>query len=608
MITGGAAWTNALNAQQKQPLWVFTIPGKAIKLCNFFPLNQAVNAGSCLPILNVPKGASQSVDELNGHSSISSQIITAVDPSGALKSLAAATDVIGQKCQLLLGFPGGDITDITQFVPIETYRIAKQITRDEKGLMQIPVQDILMDVGNQIFLNGGPSLWTQWTGNAKVSLTSSAAGDTRSVTIVGWNTAGTALLTEVVALTGTVEVLSANTYSSIISITVVVATMLWTVTVKQGSGGTTRGTIPKGSTVIGGPLQTPSTTSLLDNGFPISDTNPRYFVGNPIDLILAGMQNELGIGQAAPPVLVIQTGGGSGTGAAGYGINPTWTFYDGTSNLINPNTFMDVPGLLNLKSSQFANDWLEFKLTGSEGRSWIESELMKICALYWITRGDGKLSPKSMKHPANPTTVSISDHHMDGIPATDVWPIINIIEASVTDDDGNTIPITFAQQASLNKYKAPYVHTIDSAGLRLGRGAFGRLFLLANLIFNRHAFGTPIYTFSTFFKHLVVELGDFFSLTHSKLLDQIAGTVGVTNALCEVIRREPDYTNQRYPMRFSVIDTRFILTSNGAFEIAAAADAIPDYPAASGGQRAQYIFVTNNVGQYSTGAAGNQIQ
>src|SRR5207248_2406970 len=50
----------------------------------------------------------------------------------------------------------------------------------------------------------------------------------------------------------------------------------------------------------------PNGVAYAANAFPISETNPRWLQGNPLDLLLVALQNELGVGQdpALPPVLV----------------------------------------------------------------------------------------------------------------------------------------------------------------------------------------------------------------------------------------------------------------------------------------------------------------
>jgi hypothetical protein len=705
MIVGNAAWTTALNAETKRPLYVLTIPSKATQLSSFynviedkyvFPSGYAdfacaqnsttltsasggfqvwmvnyyiqitggtnfitgyyqitgftnsttitlasspatAGAGSAgtghikavkngdnlLPVLVVPKGASQKVDELTGRSSISQMTIQTIDPSGALKSLSSQTDVIGKTAYFFMGFPGSDVNDTNlsggflpspstvSFVPLHTMVISG-IGRDENGWMNFTLQDPLLFTADQIFINGGPPLWTQFTANAVVSLTSSAAADKRVVTVIGWNPAGTTLQKEFVVLNGTTEVLSANTYSSIIAIFAEVPSLLWTVTVKQGSGGTTIGTIPTGQTVIGGVVGPPATpTQVLDNGVTISKTNTRYLSGNPIDLILAVNQNELGVGQNTGPVLVPITGG-SGTGQAGLGINPSWTFYNGSTGLLNPNRYIDVPTLISLRGTDFAQDRFEFSYTSTQtGKRWVEDQLLKICGLYWIVRGNGQLSPKSMKQPSTAiaNAVAISDHHIDGIPKTDRWPIINMVYVTLplsNDGGSSTITLTFANQASLTKYHAPYVHTIQTDGLRFGLGALTRLFLLVNRIFIRHGFATPIYTLRNCqLTKVVLELGDFVSLTHPLLEDLNTGTVGVTNVLCEVISREPDYANGKVTLQ--VADTRFMSASNGAFQVAANG-AIPNWTSASSLQKATYMFVSNNSGRQSDNSVANQIE
>lgn len=81
---------------------------------------------------------------------------------------------------------------------------------------------------------------TAFGANAVVAVVSSAA-DTRTVTAYGLNAAGAAQ-SEVITLNGTTEVLGLLTFSKVYACRVS-ATGAQTVTIKQGAGGTTRGTI-----------------------------------------------------------------------------------------------------------------------------------------------------------------------------------------------------------------------------------------------------------------------------------------------------------------------------------------------------------------------------
>lgn len=618
MIPGSASWYTALAEQAKQPLYVFNIPNKAISLCSFFPLTIAANAGLCLPILRPIRGASQTVDELNGHTSISSFEVTAVDPSGALKSLSADPDIVGQRCQLLMGFPGEDVNDPTGFVPIHTGTIGN-VQRSPEGIMSFTVQDTVLYTVDQIFLNGGPSRWLQWTSNDLVSLASDNIADTRVVTIIGWDASGTVLLEEAITLGGASQITSVNIFSFIVSIYANIASAQWTVNIRQGFNGVSRGTIPRGHTVIGGAVEPPTKPpTFLDNGYPVSDQNPRFISGNPIDILIATLQNEMGLGQVVPPLLSVQTGGGNGTGPAGFGINPSWVFYvtespnellseSSTFGLIFPNSRVDINALLALRNTDFAADRFEFKFNSSVGgKSWMEEQLMKVMGLYWITKANGQLTPKTMKQRANPTFSAIDDRQIIGIPQYDRWPVINIIQCTVPKsvDGDETVTLTFAQQASLDRYKNTYVHSINADGLRLGLGGYTRLYLLVNRIFNRHAFATPVYTFTTFIRNFIWELGDHFLLSHPLLLDLETGTLGITDVLCEIVERQPDYANGT--VTFKVADTRFMSISNGAFEIAQDG-AVASYPFANFIQQGQYLFISNSTGKYTTNIPANQI-
>lgn len=475
------------------------------------------------PVIDIPKGASQNVDELQGQSSIATFQLTAADPDNTLKTLAADPTALSQLTMFTLGFPG---LDISQFATLHTNRVAK-IGRAATGKFTITLQDLLLQLVSNIFVNGGPDPW-----------------------------------------------------------------------------------------LIGQPVNPPHTPppSVRDNGVPVSSNNPRYFSGNPLNLLLAVIQNELGLGQAAPPSLVALGGGGSGTGQAGFGINPSWTFFDGINDitLINPNPYIDVASVQALRDSEFSGDRMEFTFTSSQtGKSWIEDQILKPLGLHWITRPTGELALQSMKHPAataSANATAISDSHILGIPDTDRWPIINMIQATLPSDTEatTTITLTFVQQTSLSLYKSPQPHAISSEGLRFVYGGFGKIFLLVNRIFNRHGFGTPEYTFTTFLEFATKNIGDFFSLTHPVVLDLATGQMGLTNVLCEIIDRDPNYSNGT--ITFKVADTRFMKIPSGAFQVASAGAGIPAWGSASAGQKLQYMFMSDNTGKMSDGVAGNPIE
>lgn len=84
--------------------------------------------------------------------------------------------------------------------------------------------------------------FTQFTTSAVVALVSDGA-DTRSVDVVYRDATG-ALVTETLALTGAVEVTTVGTAERLLAVTIATSSGSRTVSVKQGSGGTVRATIP----------------------------------------------------------------------------------------------------------------------------------------------------------------------------------------------------------------------------------------------------------------------------------------------------------------------------------------------------------------------------
>lgn len=100
--------------------------------------------------------------------------------------------------------------------------------------------EISLGIGSSADDDGSSAL-TAFGANAVVALVSDGT-DTRNVTLVGEDASG-ARQTETVALTSAVEVLSSGTYSKLYLAYVSSTSATRTVTIKQGSGGTTRGTI-----------------------------------------------------------------------------------------------------------------------------------------------------------------------------------------------------------------------------------------------------------------------------------------------------------------------------------------------------------------------------
>ncbi len=463
-----------------------------------------------LPYLFIPTGSGQTADELNGTSSIGTLSVESIDPSGAVKGLIAQNNLIGQPCQLSIGFPGQNLSD---FVTVETRQISATGWSSD-GRIRIEAADVQRFImGAQAFLLGGPSAWTP---------------------------------------------------------------------------GLPTPTPPNGA-------------QWLPNAYPIGSQNPRYIQGNPLDIYLAVMQNELGVGQ--DPLVP----------------RPNWALYrPGQPNtLINPNPYIDVLTVLELQSGLFSGDWFEFKITSAqEGKQWLEDQILKPLGLFHLTRASGLLSLKSIKAPQVLSPVmAFTDKNILGIPEVDRLPVINYLTLrfNVDYEQGESVAVqkwaaevTYQQATSIAQYKQYFKHQIEAEGLRVERGGLLRGFLIADRVFRRHAFATPRYKVKTQLSTLVVEVGDFVYLTHRWLPDFQSGSVGLSGVVCEVADRKPNYA-EGY-MEFELLDTRFMSLTQ-PYRAAPLSAGIPSWNNATAGERAEYMFVSlaSMDGENPDGSPGNTI-
>ncbi len=130
----------------------------------------------------------------------------------------------------------------------------------------------------------------------------------------------------------------------------------------------------------------PVGANVAHNTQPISSENPYFLQGNPIDIWLAVMQNEVGMGQA------------------NIALSSSWTLYEppDETTLINPNPAIDVPCALNLRDNYYGGAWMEFRITEpAKAKTWLEAEVQKPLGLYVLVRPDGQLHLKQMKSPVN---------------------------------------------------------------------------------------------------------------------------------------------------------------------------------------------------------------
>jgi hypothetical protein len=208
---------------------------------------------------------------------------------------------------------------------------------------------------------------------------------------------------------------------------------------------------------------------------------------------------------------------------------------------------------------------------------------------------------------------AFSSKNIMGIPQTQRQNIINLVTFQMDVQQGGITTaarsygyqVSYQQQTSLKTYRQVYQQQVQSTGLRVGRGGMMLSRLLADRIFRRHAFEPPIYKFTAQLATLPVELGDYVWLSHPKILDLKTGKLGLSNVVCEVLDKQPNYS--RATVDFSLLDTRFISISP-AYQIAPAAAGLT-YAIATEAEREQYMFISSAAagGENSDETPGNTI-
>jgi hypothetical protein len=335
---------------------------------------------------------------------------------------------------------------------------------------------------------------------------------------------------------------------------------------------------------------------------------PVILLGNPMDILLAVYQNELGVGQM-PNVS-----------------SDAWLLYDGAgaaylrqlaaqrgmtyfpSVLINPNRYLDVPAILAYRAGLFAGYYMEFTITEpQDAKGWLEKEIYKALGGYPMVNAQGQISPRFWVGPglAPASVFSFTDHNLVKLPICERASIVNQVVFRM-DYDGSKFQtvLLILDSDSIRTYGLQGQQIIESKGLRASRQGSMHANLLATKLFRRYASIVPIWTVEAFHQALVVEVGDLVALTHAKALDPVANTRGISNVLCEVLEKQPDYTGGR--VTFKLLDARYLA---GLTPYAIAPIGIPAWPQASAEQRATYMFcASDSSGLMNDGATpGNPI-
>lgn len=303
-----------------------------------------------------------------------------------------------------------------------------------------------------------------------------------------------------------------------------------------------------------------------DDGRPTATSHPKTVSGNPMDVLLDVLQNQLGL-------------------SAGE-INTT--------------------AINNYKNSIFAGMKMKWSLTrASEAKQWLELEIFKALGGYGFQNYAGAYTPFFFIPRAAPTiALTLNDHNIEGVPEPSQADLVNFLSYRF-DYDGSKFQTELSEvfASSANTYGLQEQQIIEARGARAVYGSWIWARLLANALFLRYGSKAPMVKVKAFWNAVILEPGDFVYLTHPLVPNRAAGTMGITNRLFEVLEVEKDF--QTGAVNLTLLDVNWLAAAS-MYQVAP--DGTPVWTLATPAQKAQYMFVASaSTGNYSDGAAGHKI-
>jgi hypothetical protein len=124
VIATNTAWDAMNAAPAKRPIYAMALSGQATVYtsADLAALGITGVLPDYRPWLKVPQGAAQSIDVVNGTSTIGELVCEVVDQGGALRTLIGTTVLEGATLTLSVGWPG---IAWSEFVTVQTYQLYK---------------------------------------------------------------------------------------------------------------------------------------------------------------------------------------------------------------------------------------------------------------------------------------------------------------------------------------------------------------------------------------------------------------------------------------------------------------------------------------------------
>lgn len=317
-----------------------------------------------------------------------------------------------------------------------------------------------------------------------------------------------------------------------------------------------------------------------DDGWPTSSDHPKTLIGNPMDILLDVLANQIPLDPAQ----------------------------------------INITAIADYKATLFAGTKLKFNVTNApSAKDFLDRELFKALGGYGFQNYAGQFTPHFFIPTAAPSAaMTLTDHNLAELPTPGEADLVDALTYRL-DYDGSSAGGGFRSEftevygKAVNTYGLQGLQTIEARGALSALGGWGYGRLLANALFLRYggtvradgSLGgkTLVLNAKAFWTAVILEPGDFVYLTHPLIPNRLAGTMGLIDELFEVLEVKKNF--EEGTVELKLLDVNW-LNGLGAYQIAP--DSTPTWPNASQQQRAQYQFVSSAAtGKYGTGDSGHKI-
>lgn len=305
-----------------------------------------------------------------------------------------------------------------------------------------------------------------------------------------------------------------------------------------------------------------------DDGQPTSSDHPKTLLGNPMDLLISILTDQIGMVDNID--------------------------FDGTK-------------MRAYRDQYFAGLQFQFSLTSPPAaKDFIEQQLMKPLAAYLRVDNLGRVTPQFFRPLAGPVTIAaaLNQDNITAAPQMDQADLVNVVSFRFDKSDNDYLAESVViDSTSESKYGQQGQNIIESDGVRSGFQGNLTAAETAHAIFDRYGDKNPKISGSTALWTLcVLELGDLVTVSHPRVPDRDAGTLGITNKIFEILGRTLDFN--ACTITLTLIDASKA-SSFGVCRYSPAGEA--NYTAASAGDQTRYLFMSNAAGNQSTGVPNGKL-